>query len=849
MAHATRLALLLAVLAGLTIPAGLTAPAHGQIYVDKDATGAGDGTSWADAYPDLQAAIDDAGASDELWIAEGIYTPEREDDSFVITGAIDGIELYGGFGGTETSRDQRAPEEHRTILSGDIAGDDIDPDRDGIIRQADPNRDGMPDHLVGTNARHVLVIDGGNGIGPDVSANVTSATVIDGVIVTAGWARGESPNDLGGGLYCDARGSGNECSPALQNMVFTGNAAGAGGAIYNLASEGTARPEVTNVVFSGNTARDTGGALLNFAELDGKGNPILINSAFVKNTAGRGGAMGNDARGRLVGPADSEASPIMTNVTFMGNTAEEDGGAIYSKTGGGVEANPTITNSILWGNSAGNAGSEMFNAGSLTPVSPTLTQTIVEGGVNGTGIAGDPNTDGGGNLDQDPQFVEGSNPAGADGIFRTADDGVNVARTSPALDAGTNAPFGPGGVAEDVTTDITGTDRRLDRDRDGVATVNIGAYEVPQTTSIAITGGGFGGLGRTFTAMPGEADQPIGVFRVTAEQADAALTGITVRLDASGAIGVRQLALWLSADKTFSATEDADLAAADLDPRAGLPAALTFDGFSEHLPAEPRYVFLTVTLRGEAEGTVTGYIANQTDLRLRFGEITKVNGNEQTGFSTLLLSAGDSPLPVEMAAFEGTRVDGSVRLSWTTTSEDNNAGFQVQRRTGGSSRSDGSRSDGSWSDVQFVEGAGTTSDPQTYRFTDRNVPYSANSLSYRLKQIDTGGTASLTDPITIARGGPAGLELLGTAPNPASRQVTVRYGIPETAASETRGPARLRLYDLLGREVRSVRLDGGGMAAGRHDTTLDVSGLPSGMYLLRLQAGGQAVTRKLTVVR
>ena len=64
---------------------------------------------------------------------------------------------------------------------------------------------------------------------------------------------------------------------------------------------------------------------------------------------------------------------------------------------------------------------------------------------------------------------------------------------------------------------------------------------------------------------------------------------------------------------------------------------------AERLPAEPRYVFLTVTLRGEAEGTVTGYIANQTDLRLRFGEITKVNGNEQTGFSTLLLSAGDPP--------------------------------------------------------------------------------------------------------------------------------------------------------------------------------------------------------------
>jgi hypothetical protein len=144
-----------------------------------------------------------------------------------------------------------------------------------------------------------------------------------------------------------------------------------------------------------------------------------------------------------------------------------------------------------------------------------------------------------------------------------------------------------------------------------------------------------------------------------------------------------------------------------------------------------------------------------------------------------------------------------------------------------------------------VEGAGTTSDPQTYRFTDRNVPYAANSLSYRLKQIDTGGTASLTDPITIARGGPAGLELLGTAPNPASRRATVRYGIPG-GLSRKGEEVRLELYDTLGRQVRSMDLSG---TAGRHTRTLDVSGLPSGMYLLHLEAGGQAVTRKLTVVR
>ena len=73
------------------------APAHAQIYVDTDAGGNNDGTSWTDAYTDLQTAIDNASSSSEIWIAEGIYKPGSEGDSFTITGNIDGVGLYGGF--------------------------------------------------------------------------------------------------------------------------------------------------------------------------------------------------------------------------------------------------------------------------------------------------------------------------------------------------------------------------------------------------------------------------------------------------------------------------------------------------------------------------------------------------------------------------------------------------------------------------------------------------------------------------------------------------------------------------------------------------------------------------------
>jgi hypothetical protein len=142
-----------------------------------------------------------------------------------------------------------------------------------------------------------------------------------------------------------------------------------------------------------------------------------------------------------------------------------------------------------------------------------------------------------------------------------------------------------------------------------------------------------------------------------------------------------------------------------------------------------------------------------------------------------------------------------------------------------------------------VEGAGTTSDATSYRFTDEDLPYAADTLRYRLKQVDTDGSASLTDAVTVARSGPERVELLGTYPNPARQRATVRFAIPEGTAGET---VRMRLYDVLGRRVRTVRAEA---EPGRHEQRIDVSGLASGVYVLRLTAAGTAKTRKLTVVR
>ena len=205
-------------------------------------------------------------------------------------------------------------------------------------------------------------------------------------------------------------------------------------------------------------------------------------------------------------------------------------------------------------------------------------------------------------------------------------------------------------------------------------------------------------------------------------------------------------------------------------------------------------------------------------------------------FSQYAIGEASTALPVELAGFEGTTTDKGVQLTWRTASEQNNAGFRVERRAqerGGES---------AWTTVGFVEGGGTTSEARRYRFTDEDLPYAADSVSYRLKQVDTDGTTSLSEAVTVARGGPEQLELLGTAPNPARNRAIFRYAIPEG----TGGDVTIRLYDVLGRQVRTVSAEA---EPGRHKGRLDVSGLPSGVYVLRLVAGGEAQSRKLTVVQ
>ena len=224
------------------------------VYVNAAATGENNGASWTDAYADLRTALLFGGG--EIWVAAGSYAPTEDTDrtkSFVLK---NGVELYGGFNGTESGREQRDPAVNRTILTGDIGGDDV------------KDADGVTTAINGDNSYHVVYAE-----------NVTNA-VLDGFTITGGSANAgdddsSNPQNFGGGMY--ATGG----SPAVTGCIFSGNGAYAfGGGMY--AKGGS--PAVTSCTFSGNSA-DSGGGMFN----DASGGLVVTDSFFLQNAAGNNG--------------------------------------------------------------------------------------------------------------------------------------------------------------------------------------------------------------------------------------------------------------------------------------------------------------------------------------------------------------------------------------------------------------------------------------------------------------------------------------------------------------------------------------------------------------------------------
>jgi len=411
------------------------------IYVDADATGANDGTSWADAFTTLQPALDAAVAYDQIWVAAGIYLPTVEHggtgERYKSFQMKNGVEIYGGFDPSTGITDwlDRDWVSNPTILSGDI----------GVLGNASDN------------SYHVFYH---NFIELDYSA------ILNGFVITAGNANGDIyPHSHGGGMFNDIYNS----SPMITNCTFVNNNANLyGGGMYNT---NHSNPKLNDCTFVDNTAGFGGGGMANINSLPGLGDctfhsnyavwgggiynssssPYLYNITFSENTASYGGGMVNES-----------SNPNLENVTFSGNFAS-DGGAManYSSSpylksctiadnsvadfgmGGGIynsSGTPVLTFCILWGNTPDQiAGAEA-----------TVSFSDIQGGY--AGIA---------NIDADPLLGDLAYNGGSTLTY-------SLPPGSPAIDSG-NTSCSP--------RDQRYVHRPIDGDRDGYASCDMGSYE------------------------------------------------------------------------------------------------------------------------------------------------------------------------------------------------------------------------------------------------------------------------------------------------------------------------------------------------------------------------------------
>ena len=381
----------------------------GIIYVNKQATGNNDGTSWINAFNKLQDALAlNCTGITQIWVAQGVYYPDEmgnqnTDDRHASFIMKNNVAIYGGFIGDETELTQRNWKDNQTYLSGDI-------DQSGFGFTTNSG-----------NSLHVIF---------NYDNGLNSSAVLDGFLIFGGNANITDEDSIvssrGGAMY------NYKASPTLRNCVFFDNSSWQGGALVTQVID---QPmTITNSRFENNRATgNVGGAIFN---LGGKNGLLLIsNCSFNSNRAVPSGGLftyggaiysisnnmkiinsefkGNFARnGSAIG--NSNASPTIINCSFSNNTAttETNPCVILNEGSSSSPSSPIITNCIIWGN-----GNAIFNDANSIPV---VNFSDVEGGYAGNG-----------NLNIDPFFLNATGDLHLQNGSPCINTGSDAANTEP----------------------------------------------------------------------------------------------------------------------------------------------------------------------------------------------------------------------------------------------------------------------------------------------------------------------------------------------------------------------------------------------------------------------------------
>lgn len=486
------------------------------VYVDIANGGSAnnDGSSWEKAFDDLQDALTLASLKDscEIWVAKGVYIPGQT--TAATYQLIDDVHIYGGFNGEEVIRPERDVVANKTILSGDVNGDDVtwfqkyEDNVYHVVTGSNDLKNVILDGFVISHGNAVATTDDGVDFG-DVGGGILLGS--GDVIVENCTFDGNRALTSGGALFSqgtaqliscifqnnDATLSGGAASVngsekifdssftnnsstsggamaatgniTLDKCLFNGNRAtskGEGGAVW--VGDGTL--QVKRSGFNGNTADANGGAI---GIAVGAGVTRVVNSVFSGNESlGNGGAISGaevivengifiSNYADISGGAMAGGISAITNCTIVNNSAKASGGAVS------IEAS-VIRNTIFWGNKVA-ADSTVIGFG--TGVT-TLSFCVVEGGCSSfpDGTCGE------GVLDDDPRLVNINS------------GNVMLSDVSPCIDAGSNASVSKdeldldddNNIGENIPFDNVGNERVVDGDVDDLKVVDIGAIEFHQ---------------------------------------------------------------------------------------------------------------------------------------------------------------------------------------------------------------------------------------------------------------------------------------------------------------------------------------------------------------------------------
>jgi len=186
-------------------------------------------------------------------------------------------------------------------------------------------------------------------------------------------------------------------------------------------------------------------------------------------------------------------------------------------------------------------------------------------------------------------------------------------------------------------------------------------------------------------------------------------------------------------------------------------------------------------------------------------------------------------LPVELTKFSANVNQNIVYLLWSTATEVDNFGFDIERFRSGST----------WTKVGFVKGSGNSNSNKTYSYTDK--PLGETKFLYRLKQIDNNGKFSYSSIITADIRIPAVYELKQNYPNPFNPSTNIVYNVP------INGKVSIIVYDIMGREV--VTLVNENKNSGNYEVEFNGSGLSTGVYFCKMSSAGFTSSIKMLLIK